>query len=610
MRIEGKDVKRAGCPLAVSAWMGVLAVSCSAGWVWAESTFADGVSQGTVTAGAIVEASGLVASRDNADVVWVHNDSGDSARVFAISTQGDLLGTYNITEPGTGTFAPARDFEDIAIGPGPEDGVTYLHVGDIGDNGASRSSIRVYRIAEPVVYGHQGASPVTRNLNQGQWESITLQYPDGAHNAEGMFVDPNTGDLFIVTKTGSPTGVYRATKAQLESGGSVTMSLAASVTLATATGADISADGGQIVIKGYGWGRLYEREDGQSVADALGGTPVTIPVASEPQGEAIAFDAISDGYFTLSEGSNQPLYYYERTSDDGPTVPALLVTAAAAWRFLDDGSDQGSAWKDPNFDVSTWAGGDAQLGYGDGDEQTVVDFGPDPDAKYVTTYFRKTFEVTDADTCEALSGAIVFDDGAAVTLNGTEVFRMHLDPGATFDDPATDTQYALEDTWRAFEVDPSLLVEGTNTLAVEVHQVSGTSSDVSFDLRLTGTFGVPFRLLTITETNGGWGDVVVDPEPNDANHLAFPLGTKITLTAVADEDHALRHWQVFDPAFPNDDNYATVDANTTLTLTLDTDTHVRAVWKCGNNGGFLPAAVACFLGFSLLARFRTRMKDT
>ncbi|MBN1346541.1 MAG: hypothetical protein JXQ73_27880 [Phycisphaerae bacterium] len=574
----------------------------------AASTFAGGVTQGTVSASGITEASGLVASRHSPEVLWTHNDSGDVARVFAISTQGALLATYNITEPGTSTFAPAVDFEDIAIGPGPREGVTYLYVGDIGDNGASRASILVYRIAEPVVYVHQSANPVTRDLNQGEWQSITLQYPDGAHNAEGIFVDPLTGDLFIVTKVSVPMGVYQATKAQLESGTAVTMSLAVTVNLGsstTATAAEISPSGRQIIIKGYGWARLFERAVGQSVADALGGTPVSIPVASEPQGEAITFDAIGDGYFTLSEGRNQPLYYYERTSDDGPTQPTPLLTAASTWRYLDDGSDQGTAWRLPAFDDGAWDAGPAQLGYGDGDEQTVVDFGSDPNDKVVTTYFRRTFDATDVDVCERLVGAIVYDDGAAVYLNGTEVFRAGLDPNAAFDTPAGATQYALENAWFSFEVDPNLLVEGTNTLAVEIHQVSPGSSDLSFDLSLTGTFGVPQRRLTITEFNGLWGDVTIDPEPNDANEITFPAGTVVTLTAAPAVDRALRHWLIFDPSHPDDANHAAIDANNVMTLTLDTDRHVEAVWMCGGSAALPLVLMTCALAVHWIIRRRT-----
>src|SRR5205823_4079467 len=101
-------------------------------------TFASGVTNGIVSIAGLTEASGVVSSRNNADVLWTHNDSGHPAQVFAIDTQGRLLGTYTI--PGN------TDNEDIAIGPGPVANVSYLYVGDIGDNGSSRANIKVYQI--------------------------------------------------------------------------------------------------------------------------------------------------------------------------------------------------------------------------------------------------------------------------------------------------------------------------------------------------------------------------------------------------------------------------------------------------------------------------------
>jgi len=101
----------------------------------------------------LTEASGVVASHNNANVLWTHNDSGHPAQVFAIDTQGRLLGTYAI--PGN------TDNEDIAIGPGPVPNVSYLYVGDIGDNGLTRANIKVYQIPEPFVYERQYTNPVT-----------------------------------------------------------------------------------------------------------------------------------------------------------------------------------------------------------------------------------------------------------------------------------------------------------------------------------------------------------------------------------------------------------------------------------------------------------------
>lgn len=562
-----------------------------------EPTFAGGVNQGNVNAPAIVEASGITASRNNDGVIWVHNDSGDVARIFALDSQGRLLGTYNITLPGTSTFAEHRDFEDIAIGPGPESGVTYVYVGDIGDNSSSRVTITVYRIAEPVVYGRQAASPITQNLNQGEWQAVVLQYPgtwpQRARNAETLMVDPLTGDLFVVTKQSGTAEVYRASAADLASGSTVIMSLVRTIDFDVASGGCISPTGGEIIIRQETFARLWTRVLSQSVADALGGTPVSIPLALEPNGEAVTFDAIGHGYFTLSEGTYQPLYYFARTSDDGPMQPIVLLAAESQWTYRDDGSDQGTAWRQPGFDDGSWSTGPAQLGYGDGDEQTVVSFGADPSDKHITTYFRKTFQADSVARLDSLLLKVVYDDGIAVYLNNTEIARCNLAADAGFDDPATEAQQAMENTWLAMSVDPNLLVDGTNTLAVEVHLDAADSPDLSFDLQLLAT-ARPAR-LEVSEVNPSWGVVDIDPEPNDPNDMEFPRGTVVTLTAFPIEGKALRHWEMFNPDHPDDGNYATIDANEITRIVMNSDMHVRAVWMCGSGAGMMPLVLLIVL---------------
>jgi hypothetical protein len=171
---------------------------------------------------------------------------------------------------------------------------------------------------------------------------------------------------------------------------------------------------------------------------------------------------------------------------------STLVPAGATWRVLDDGSDAGSAWREPLFDDSGWAEGPAQLGYGDGDETTVIQSGPE-DAHFTTTYFRHRFEVSSAALVEALTLSLLRDDGAVVYLNGTEVYRTNLPEG-----PIDFSTLALsnvssggEDAFHAASVSPCLLVNGANVLAVEVHQAGPTSADVSFDLELVGNASPP-----------------------------------------------------------------------------------------------------------------------
>ena len=167
------------------------------------------------------------------------------------------------------------------------------------------------------------------------------------------------------------------------------------------------------------------------------------------------------------------------------TTETRLVDSGDEWRFLDDGSDQGTAWIAADFDDSGWSTGISELGYGDGDEATELDFGGNPDTKFTTTYFRRDFTVFAATAVEELRLGLLRDDAAAVYLNGVEVVRDNLEPNALFDAFAIATvSNQAEAEFLAFNLDPNILVDGTNTLAVEVHQRSLTSSDLSFDLTL------------------------------------------------------------------------------------------------------------------------------
>ncbi len=129
----------------------------------------------------------------------------------------------------------------------------------------------------------------------------------------------------------------------------------------------------------------------------------------------------------------------------------------------------------------------AQLGYGDGDEQSIVSYGPNINSKFLTTYFRKTFAVTNVNRIAALRLKLVVSDGALIYLNNAPLTNLNLAFGAVFDTPATAMPFALRDTWHSFDVDPRLLAEGTNTIAAEVHLASGTSTNMSFDLQLLAT---------------------------------------------------------------------------------------------------------------------------
>lgn len=461
--------------------------------------FANGTNVGNVLVSGLTECSGIVASRNNASVLWVHNDSGDSARLFALDTQGRRLGTYNLTG------ATHTDYEDIGIGPGPLTNVSYLYVGDIGDNAESRSTVRVYQIPEPAVYSRQHTNPPTVGVKGVR--GITLDYPDGAHNAESLFVDPWTGDLFIITKEFVTSRIYSTTQAALNSGTNVILTFVRNISFDIPSSADMSPTGREIIIRQEEFARLWTRTNGQSISNALASTPVSIPVIgtpTEPNGEAVTFDAHGNGYYTLSETNiTQPLFYFARISGDGARLPQTVVPAGATWRYLDKGTDQGVAWRSPQFNDTSWSNGIAQLGYGNGDEKNVVSYGGNATNKFVTTYFRKQFVVDNAPCIESLTLRLVMDDGAAVYLNGANVLSYQLATNAAFNTLASSVQATnVEDAWFSYPIHPSLLVKGTNTLAVEIHQAAVNSSDISFDLQLVAMESTTPRFVSFAkETN-------------------------------------------------------------------------------------------------------------
>lgn len=174
-----------------------------------------------------------------------------------------------------------------------------------------------------------------------------------------------------------------------------------------------------------------------------------------------------------------------------------LIATGSVWKYFDEGSDQGAAWTAWGFNDTSWMIGPAQLGYGDNDEATVVRSNRTDGTRIITTYFRRQFSVADAAWYTNLTLRVLRDDGVRVFLNGAEVFRDNLPVGAIdFATLATATvSGAAESTlFVSTNVNPSLLREGVNMMASEIHQVNTTSSDISFDIELIG-IGVPGQTI-------------------------------------------------------------------------------------------------------------------
>ncbi|MCA9263922.1 MAG: lamin tail domain-containing protein, partial [Planctomycetales bacterium] len=192
---------------------------------------------------------------------------------------------------------------------------------------------------------------------------------------------------------------------------------------------------------------------------------------------------------TLADWSAVSREWSIQATGEGRTE--LLVPEASAWTYLDDGSNQGTAWQRLQFDDSEWASGAAPLGYGNGDEATVVAFGANPNNKYATTYFRHYFQAANVPDISDLTLRLMRDDGAVVYLNGVEVVRSNM-PDGTIDYQTVASSWiggGLEEQFISYSVDPQILREGFNVLAVEVHQRSALDDDLRLDLSLEANIG-------------------------------------------------------------------------------------------------------------------------
>ena len=261
--------------------------------------FLAGHKVGVIEPKVINEASGIAASRKNPGVLWVHNDGGPPC-VYALTVEGKLLGTYTLNG------ARNRNWEDIAIGTGPEPNVDYLYIGDIGDNSVKRKSATVYRVAEPNININQSPLAVTIE----DFATIEMIYPDGPRDAETLMVDPLTKDLYIISKEGRGK-VYRAAYPQ-STNGKTTLEQVATLGWGTATGGDISRDGRMIIVRNYFGASIWMRPKEGPMWKAFEGQECKAPLIFEAQGEAICFDANGAGYYTTSEHKHQPIYYFPR----------------------------------------------------------------------------------------------------------------------------------------------------------------------------------------------------------------------------------------------------------------------------------------------------------
>jgi hypothetical protein len=269
------------------------------------------------------------------------------------------------------------------------------------------------------------------------------------------------------------------------------------------------------VLKGA---NLYPQTDAPTFSRRGGSISPTTPVTMATNADKIYYTV--DGTDPrMIGGAPNPIARVASFGGGGPT-PVTYMNTGYVWKYLDNGSDQGTAWRAVGFNDSAWASGPSSLGYGTEGEGagTTVAFGPDANNRYRTTYFRTTVQIPTPGTFDHFLLQIKYDDAAAVYINGAEIVRTpNLPANAAYSALAT-AGVADETTWKDYNVPVSVFNAGTNTVAVEIHQATNNSSDIRLDMFLRG------------EVSSG-GSNVTDPlfftQPTLVKARAFNSGTGV-----------------------------------------------------------------------------------
>ncbi len=275
----------------------------------------------TLTDPRLTEVSGLVSSGRAPEVLFVHNDSGDTARFIAIDTRCRTRATYPL--PGV----TATDWEDIARGPG-----SVLWLADIGDNRAARATVRVVRVSEPVVPAVSSRAPTLPLAST----SYSLTYPDGPHDAETLLCDPADGRLYVVTKSFTGRGRLYAAPLPLRPD-AVNPLVALDAFRVLATGGDVSPDGTTVALRGYQSVYVARVPTGSAQGPRLAGVFAAGPgevlgLPAEKQGEAIGWSSDSRSLLTTSEGIGAPLHRVTVTGPAASPTPSPETTPSSSSR--------------------------------------------------------------------------------------------------------------------------------------------------------------------------------------------------------------------------------------------------------------------------------------
>ncbi|MCU0340672.1 MAG: PE-PGRS family protein [Spirosomaceae bacterium] len=247
------------------------------------------------------ECSGIADSQKQPGMIWAHEDWGSVENLYLLNRQGAIMGSIKMP-------FNSYDWEDMAVGPGPQANESYVYLAAIGDNSSLEDVKNIYRFVEPANLNTQVTS----------FDQIRFRYPDGSFDAEVLLLDPLTRDIFIVTKWTPKGHIYRLRYPQSTDPNVVTTAeKVGEMTIGgDLTGGAVSVTGREIIVRGYTGIYYWKRTPEQSIGEVLRQAPAkNLPYTPEPQGEAVTFDREGKGYFTLSERRSAPfinLHFYPR----------------------------------------------------------------------------------------------------------------------------------------------------------------------------------------------------------------------------------------------------------------------------------------------------------
>jgi len=271
------------------------------------TVFAEGKETGVIHDGFVKELSGLAASHRNPGKYWTHNDGKKVAEIYLIDSLGNHLATCKLP------LSKTQDCEDIAVGVDPKTGISYVYLADLGDNNSAFPTHYIYRIPEPAM---PSGLLFPQMLDAESTETLAFQYPDGERiNAETLLFDPNTQDMYIMTKAHGGATLFRFPYPQKASE-TTTLERLSNFPIDLATAGDVSPDGSEVLIKTKKKIYYWKVPTGENLGDVLQkNNPELIPYAPETQGEAVCFNLWGGGFFTSTEqakSAQQPLFFYAR----------------------------------------------------------------------------------------------------------------------------------------------------------------------------------------------------------------------------------------------------------------------------------------------------------